>query len=71
MDKKKNPGEALKPPPGKGSNMKRKAKKLTPKQIQNYFLSGSIEEACRKTGVSRQIYYEWLSNPEFKKALEE
>jgi len=51
--------------------MKRKAKKLTPKQIQNYFLSGSIEEACRKTGVSRQIYYEWLSNPEFKKALEE
>jgi len=51
--------------------MKRKAKKLTPKQIQNYFLSGSIEEAYRKTGVSRQIYYEWLSNPEFKKALEE
>jgi len=54
--------------------MKRKAKKLTPKQIhflQNYFLSGSIEEACRKTGVSRQIYYEWLSNPEFKKALED
>ena len=54
--------------------MKRKEKKLTLKQIKflrGYFLSGSIEEVCRKAGISRHLYYEWLSNPEFKKVLDE
>lgn len=38
--------------------------------LQTYH--GIISDACRKVGISRQTYYDWLKNdPEFKAAAEE
>ena len=36
-----------------------------------YFLTcPSIQEACKKAGISRMTYYRWLSEPEFRKELD-
>ncbi len=36
-----------------------------------YFLTcSSVQEACKKAGISRMTYYRWLSEPEFKKTLD-
>ena len=45
---------------------------LTAKQIKflkNYFTSGSIIEACKKTGITRATYYQWYSNSNFRKEI--
>jgi hypothetical protein len=33
--------------------------------------TAKIQTICESVGVSRQRYYEWMKNPEFKQAIEE
>ncbi len=51
------------PKDGKLSAQQRKA-------IPHFLTRSSIQEACRKAGISRMTYYRWLSDPEFKKELD-
>lgn len=45
-------------------------KKLVLEALEAYH--GIISDACRKVGISRQAYYDWLKNdPEFKAAADE
>ncbi len=45
---------------------------LSPRQIKALPVLAAIpncEEACKKVGISRNCFYEWLKNPLFKEAL--
>ncbi len=47
--------------------------KLTAQQrkaIPHLLTCSSIQEACKKAGISRMTYYRWLSEPDFKKELD-
>ena len=46
---------------------------LTPKQknfIHHYIASPSIEIACKKAGIDRRTFYNWMKKEEFKEYLE-
>lgn len=48
------------------------AKNLSAKQrefIVEFVLSGSLKDACGKTDIVKQTYYNWLENPEFEEEL--
>ncbi|OGI00640.1 MAG: hypothetical protein A2Y25_04620 [Candidatus Melainabacteria bacterium GWF2_37_15] len=33
--------------------------------------TGSIKDTCKKTGIVKQTYYNWLNNPNFKREIKE
>lgn len=51
-------------------------KKLTAKQknlvelLVSPDFDGSVSEACRSVGISRNTFYKWLRDPDFKGTLE-
>ena len=47
--------------------------KLTNKQIKtvaHYLTSVSIEEACKKSSISKTTFYEWMKNDDFRQYVE-
>lgn len=38
--------------------------------IAEFVKTGQVETVCQQTGISRETYYQWLKNPEFKQELQ-
>ena len=57
----------------KKAKSERASTRIRKKQfVENYFkLTGNVSELCRRLGISRQTYYEWMEkDQEFRKAIE-